>query len=101
MTLIQLIETIFENVAIGIFFETESKYVQVNQGIAVIFNIWANWLGESTKSVDPVDRVYQNMDRVHGLPFMDRVHWPSIFASPKIIVTRLWVCSMPGIYLTW
>ena len=39
MTLIQLIETIFENVAIGIFFETEAKYVQVNQGIAVIFNI--------------------------------------------------------------
>ena len=49
--------------------------------------------GESTKHGPPVhgpppwtwsmDRVHQNMDRVHGPPIMDRVHGPPIFTSAK------------------
>ena len=31
-----------------------------------------------------MDRVQQNMDQVHGPPFMDRVHGPPIFTTPKI-----------------
>ena len=31
-----------------------------------------------------VDRVRQNMDRVHGPPIVDRVPGPPIFATPKI-----------------
>ena len=43
---------------------------------------------ESTKHGPPpwtgaMDRVHQNMDRVHGPPIMDRVHGSPIFTSAK------------------
>ena len=50
--------------------------------------------GESTKHgplvhgpppwTGSMDRVHENMDRVHGPPIMDRVHGPPIFTTPKI-----------------
>ena len=30
-----------------------------------------------------MDHVHQNVDQVHGLPIMYRVHGPPIFTSPK------------------
>ena len=43
---------------------------------------------ESSKHGPPpwtgsMDRVHQNMDRVHGPPIMDQAHGPPIFTSAK------------------